>query len=122
MPQIAQEFDKKGGGVYGFRSPTKALGEKRGGMMDIFVGMGFRTDDNMLGVVKTVDEQGRITRWCELWNQDFKKHFPMHCSGNASILCPTNGQRPHGNDSCRQDCLNFSDHAYCIGIRAGYVK
>ena len=76
MLQIAQEFDKKGGGVFGFRSSTKALGEKRGGMMDIFVGMGFRTDDNMLGVVKAVDVQGRITRWRELWNQDIMNTFP----------------------------------------------
>ena len=78
MPQIAQAFDKKGGRVYGFRSPTKALGEKRGsgGVMDIFVGMGFRTDDNMLGVVKTVDVKGRITQWRELWNQDIMNTFP----------------------------------------------
>ena len=45
-------------------------------MMDIFVGMGFRTDDNMLGVVKAVDVQGRITRLCELWNQDIMNTFP----------------------------------------------
>ena len=78
MPQIAQAFDKTGGGVYEFRSPAKALGEKRGsgGVVDIFVGMGFWTDDNILGAVKTVDVKGHITRWCGLWNQDIMNTFP----------------------------------------------
>ena len=53
-----------------------ALERKLCGVNDIFVGMGFRTEDNLLGAVKALDVKGRITRWQELWDQDSINSFP----------------------------------------------
>ena len=74
--QIAQEFDKQDGGVCGYRVPTMALIKNQSRVNEIYVGMGFRTEDNILGAVKAVDVKGRITRWRELWDQDFINTFP----------------------------------------------
>ena len=97
MPQLAQAFDKKGGGVYRYRPPTMALGEKQGrvGVIDILVGMGLWTDDKKL-------EQ------CELWMLRAALHCGKsfgtrilstlsHALFRQCVDTPRNGQRPHGN-------------------------
>ena len=59
------------------RSPLKSLTVQcLAGEISLFCGKGFQITD-MLGIVMEMDESGAITKWRELWNQDyFTRNYP----------------------------------------------
>jgi hypothetical protein len=64
-------------GAHEARTPLKSLTVQcLAGEISLFCGKGFQTTD-MLGIVMELDESGVITKWRELWNQDyFTRNYP----------------------------------------------
>ena len=69
------------------RSPFKSVTVHcLAGELTIFCGKGFQTSD-LLGVVMEMNDSGTITKWRELWNQDyFTRTFPQVLKSLRSFL------------------------------------